>query len=173
MEQISRPYRAQYFVEYIRRLMTQKGYTEEELRGGGLRIYTTLDLSLQAKAEKALLEGLPKGKEDENGIVQPQGALIALDPRTGHILAMVGGRGGQDFFNRAVDAERQPGSAIKPFIYTAAVERGYTPGTVLSMSRWSMSTSTPRKLGVPSLRPKISGAHHPEGGPEHPSTLCR
>ncbi|MGI6036361.1 MAG: penicillin-binding protein 1A [Limnochordia bacterium] len=131
VDQISRPYRAQYFVEYIRRLMMQRGYTEEELRGGGLRIYTTLDLSIQNKAEKALLEGLPQGKADENGITQPQGALIALDPRTGHILAMVGGRGGQDFFNRAVDAERQPGSAIKPFIYTAAVERGYTPGTVI------------------------------------------
>ncbi|HHY46497.1 MAG TPA: penicillin-binding protein, partial [Firmicutes bacterium] len=59
-----------------------------------------------------------------------QGALIALDPETGYILAMVGGRG-QDEFNRATQSYRQPGSAFKPFAYIAAIDKGYTPATVM------------------------------------------
>src|SRR5690606_39846036 len=67
---------------------------------------------------------------DANGLRQPQVALVALDPRNGHIKAMIGGRD-NDQFNRAVQAVRQPGSAIKPFIYTAAVDNGLSPATVL------------------------------------------
>ncbi|MGI6037333.1 MAG: transglycosylase domain-containing protein [Limnochordia bacterium] len=157
-ERTRAPYRAHYFVEYVRKLMHQRGYTDEELRGGGYRIYTTLDLDLQEKAEQALLAGLPQGEKD-----QPQGALVALDPRSGHIKAMVGGRGGQDFFNRAVDAERQPGSAIKPFIFVTALEKGYTPADIFidepfeyedpyTGDIWRPRNYTRRFLGPLSLR---------------------
>jgi penicillin-binding protein 1A len=73
---------------------------------------------------------LPTYRTDAKGVKQPQGALVAIDPRNGHIKAMVGGRG-NDQFNRAVLAERQPGSAFKPFVYLAALESGLSPATVL------------------------------------------
>ena len=142
--------------------MTQKGYTEEELRGGGLRIYTTLDLSLQAKAEKALLEGLPKGKRGrERHRSAPRRPDRPGPPHRPHPRHGRRSRG-QDFFNRAVDTERQPGSAIKPFIYTAAVERGYTPGTVLVDEPMEyVNQYTKRKLGVPSITIEDFGGPSP------------
>lgn len=94
---------------------------------GGLRIESTLDLKLQVLAEKTLLTGLPKLLHDQNGLIQPQGALIALDPRNGQIMALVGGTDYQKSeFNRAVQAKRQPGSSFKPILYAAALNGGYT-----------------------------------------------
>lgn len=94
---------------------------------GGLRIESTLDPKLQVLAEKALLTGLPKLVHDQNGLIQPQGALIALDPRNGQIMALVGGTDYQKSeFNRAVQAKRQPGSSFKPILYAAALNGGYT-----------------------------------------------
>ncbi len=125
---------APYFVDYIIQELTQKhGFAEETLYTEGYKIYTTLDLELQVKAEEALAKRLPAGKADENGILQPQAALVAMDPTNGQIRAMIGGR---DFLNtqlnRAVRAHRQPGSAMKPFVYTAAIDSGlFTPATVL------------------------------------------
>src|SRR5690606_34943460 len=75
------------------------------------------------------LAGIPEGRTDSSGLIQPQGALIALDPRTNHIRAMVGGRG-QDKFNRAVQAYRSPGSAIKIFPFTAAIDKGITAADI-------------------------------------------
>ena len=123
-----------YFVDYIIQELTQKhGFAEETLYTEGYKIYTTVDLELQVKAEEALAKRLPAGKADENGILQPQAALVAMDPTNGQIRAMIGGR---DFLNtqlnRAVRAHRQPGSAMKPFVYTAAIDSGlFTPATVL------------------------------------------
>ena len=97
-----RIFNAPYFVEYILEDLLER-YGEERVFGGGLRVYTTLDLNMQRAAEKALLEGIPIGGEDNRGLTQPQGALLALDPRNGHIRAMVGGRG-EDKFNRSVQA---------------------------------------------------------------------
>ena len=94
---------------------------------GGLRIESTLDLRLQAFAEKALLKGLPELLHDKNGLIQPQGALIAVDPRNGQIAALVGGTDYQKSeFNRAVQAKRQPGSSFKPILYAAVLNGGYT-----------------------------------------------
>ncbi len=94
---------------------------------GGLRIESTLDLKLQILAEKALQKGLPKLLYDKNGLIQPQGALIAVDPRTGQIAALVGGTDYQKSeFNRAIQAKRQPGSSFKPILYAAALNEGYT-----------------------------------------------
>ena len=120
---------APYFIDYVLQQLLER-YGEEMVFGGGLEVYTTLDLEMQRVAEEELIEGLPMGPVDENGLQQPQGALVAIDPRTGYVKAMVGGRG-EDKFNRAVLAKRQPGSAMKPFIYTVAMEQGYSPATVM------------------------------------------
>ena len=112
----------------------------EQVYQGGLRVYSTIDMDLQDAAEAAVAQSLKaldekrealarKSRRTPNDPAPLQAALIAMDPRTGHVRAMVGGR---DFdesrFNRAVQARRQPGSAFKPFVYAAALEAGYTPG---------------------------------------------
>lgn len=119
---------AGYFLEYIREyLIAKQGFTEEQLRFGGYKIYTTLDLDMQNEAERTMLN-LPK----VSAKVQPQGALISLDPKTGGILAMVGGRSyAESQYNRAIYSHRQPGSAIKPFIYATAIENGYTAASII------------------------------------------
>ena len=122
---------ASYFIEYVIAELIER-YGEEKVLAGGLRIYTTLDREMQRTAEQTLLSSLPKGEKDSNGITQPQAALVSVDPRTGEIKAMVGGRGDKgDKFNRAVYAVRQPGSAIKPFLYIVALQQGWTPATII------------------------------------------
>ena len=108
---------ASYFIDYITQLLIDK-YGADAVYKDGLKIYTTLDMDMQKAAETAM-EKLPTFRTDGNGIKQPQGALVAIDPHTGQIRAMVGGRG-TDQFNRATMAERQPGSAFKPFVFIAA-----------------------------------------------------
>ena len=121
--------KAPYFTDYILKDLLAK-YGEEQVYGGGLKVYTTLDLTLQELAEKTLIAPLPEVYEEGSEIAQPQGALVSIEPSTGQIKAMVGGRG-NDKFNRAVQAKRQPGSAMKPFIYVAAIDRGFTPATIV------------------------------------------
>ncbi len=123
---------APYFMDYIRAQLLAR-YGQELVYRGGLKVYTSLDLTLQEIAEKVLISNLPTGKPDAKGLVQPQGALVALDARDGYIRAMVGGRG-TDEFNRAVQSYRQPGSAFKPFVYAAAIQAGYTPSTLIEDS---------------------------------------
>ena len=111
---------APYFVDYVNRIA---GTDNEQ------RIYTTIDLELQEVAEDALkkqLERLDSRTKDQK--VKPQAALVALDPHTGNVVAMVGGRDyATSQLNRATDARRQPGSTFKPFVYAAAVEDGMSP----------------------------------------------
>ncbi|NLW48905.1 MAG: PBP1A family penicillin-binding protein [Firmicutes bacterium] len=116
-----------YFLDYIKEyLIKNEGFTEEQLRFGGYKIYSTLDLSCQREAEKALTT-LPKVPARS----QPQGALITIDPKTGGILAMVGGTNySTSQYNRTVLSHRQPGSAIKPFVYATALEQGFTAATI-------------------------------------------
>ncbi|MCE5212461.1 MAG: PBP1A family penicillin-binding protein [Deltaproteobacteria bacterium] len=122
---------AAYFVENVRRYVQEK-YGADVLYKEGLSIYTTLDLNMQKYAGEAMERGLKEVEERNKyqpGLVQ--GALYCMDVRTGAIRAMVGGR---DFnkseFNRATQSRRQPGSAFKPIIYTAAFDKGLTPATV-------------------------------------------
>lgn len=122
---------ASYFIDYVTQTLIDK-YGADAVYKDGLKIYTTLDLDMQRAAEKALTQ-LPTYTTSKDGIKQPQGALVAIEPSTGHIKAMVGGRG-NDQFNRAVLAERQPGSAFKPFVYLAALESGMTPASVIDDS---------------------------------------
>ncbi|HOD63174.1 MAG TPA: PBP1A family penicillin-binding protein [Smithellaceae bacterium] len=121
---------AAYFVEHVRRYVQEK-YGADVLYKEGLTIYTTLNLSAQTAARDALMRGLSEMEARNKyakGLVQ--GALYCMDVKTGAIRALVGGR---DFtkseFNRAVQSRRQPGSAFKPLIYTAAFDKGMNPST--------------------------------------------
>ena len=117
-----------YFIDYVTQEIAQK-YGDDALYKAGLKIYTTLDTDKQHAAVQAMRH-LPETHTDDQGLTQPQGAIISIDPKTGHILAMVGGRG-QDSFNRASMAVRQPGSAFKPFVYMTAMEHDMTPDTIM------------------------------------------
>lgn len=133
---------AMYFINYVTNLMVDK-YGADALYKEGLKVYTTIDLDLQRMAEQALLTYLPDYYTDANGVVQPQGAVVAIDPKTGYVKAMVGGRG-TDQFNRASMAERQPGSAFKPFVFVTALENNFTPDTVIEDSPITIDGWSPR-----------------------------
>jgi penicillin-binding protein 1B len=126
---------APYFVDYIREELL-KNFSEEEITTGSLRVYTSLDPALQKIAVDAVHNGLnfaneqiaarTKRQKAADNLPGPQAALIALDPHTGEIKAMVGG---SDYaasqLNRIVQAFRQPGSIFKPFVYAAALETAF------------------------------------------------
>jgi penicillin-binding protein 1A len=114
----------QYFVNYVKQqLVSDDDYGPGAVFGGGLRVYTTLDTRLQKMARKAIAQVL----KDPNG---PQAALVAIDPRDGAIRAMVGGSNYRESqFNLAVQGERQPGSAFKPFVLATALDEGISPAT--------------------------------------------
>jgi penicillin-binding protein 1A len=128
---------ALYFTEHIRKYVMEK-YGEEKLYRGGLKIYTTLNLSMQKAAEKACKQGLEEIEQREKygkkgQIVQA--ALLCLDVRTGSVRTMVGGKDfSQNEFNRAVQSRRQPGSAFKPIVYAAALDKGFTPASLINDS---------------------------------------
>src|SRR4029453_17665527 len=93
-----------------------------------IRVQTTIDPDLQTAAENALRHQLELLGKSARGKAKPQGAMVALDVRTGQVLAMVGGRSyAESQLNRATDAKRQPGSVFKPFVYAAAFEAGISP----------------------------------------------
>ena len=114
-----------HFLEGVRRQVMQQFGADDVLKGG-LRIYTTIDMTLQRHAEEAIATRLSQLDKTNN----LEAALVAIDPRTGEVLALVGGR---DFhtssFNRAMQAKRQPGSAFKPLLFAAAIEQGYMPSS--------------------------------------------
>lgn len=125
-EQLKAPGQSEYFAAYVRQLLFQK-YGEAQVYAGGMNVTTTLDLGLQADAEDAIKEGLPDQQHD------PAAALVAMDPRTGQILAMAGGRNwDKSQFNYATGqlsggSGRQSGSAFKAFTLAAAMQAGYNP----------------------------------------------
>lgn len=141
---------APYFVDFVRKELEPK-YGRVLLTKGGLRIYTTLDLKMQRVAVEVLrngVKGIEKalaGKKKAPPSDQPglEASLVALDPTTGDIRALVGGLDyGRSQFNRAAQARRQPGSAFKPFVYAAAFDRGFTPATI--MDDYPISYSIPQ-----------------------------
>lgn len=123
---------APYFIENVRRYVQAK-YGSDVLYKEGLEIYTTLNISMQKSANEALERGLKELEARGNYKKEPvQGALLCMDVKTGAIRAMVGGRDyTKSEFNRTTQSIRQPGSAFKPLIYTAAFDKGLTPATQL------------------------------------------
>ena len=108
----------------------------DALKEGDVTVYTTLDLAAQRSADRAVLRqttAVTRETQYAGSRVKEaaQGALVALDPRTGDIRALVGGRRSKRGFNRAFNAKRQPGSAFKPFVYAAAMRAGMTPATLV------------------------------------------
>ncbi len=129
---------APYFVEYVRQKVEER-FGSSILYSGGLNIYTSINDDLQDFAEQAVRSGLRKieGQRGKKGPlpIPLQAALIAIEPVTGHILAMVGGRDfNESQFNRAWQAVRQPGSAFKPLIYAVALDRGFGASDILDDS---------------------------------------
>jgi 1A family penicillin-binding protein len=144
----------QYFKEQVRRELVDR-FGWQRVYQGGLRVFTTIDMAMQTAAETAIADqikaveqrrsawkarrastrarsGKPDGAPDEDESDPLQAALIAMDPATGQVRAMVGGRDFEESrFNRAVQAHRQPGSAFKPFVYATALESGYSPASVV------------------------------------------
>lgn len=120
-----------YFQEELRRQLVARFGQERVLRGG-LRVYSTYDPRLQASAENAITSRIAQIAKSRPRARELQGSLVAMDANTGDVLALVGGR---DFrassYNRATQSRRQAGSAFKPILYAAALERGYAPGTML------------------------------------------
>jgi len=147
-----------YFVEYVRQVL-EPTYGENGLYRAGLTIYTTLDLQMQRAAEEVMDKALAqfdadKVKEIEKEMAdlkkarkkipvelstttaKVQGALVAIDPRTGGIRALVGGRDFKESqFNRAYQAQRQPGSAFKAFVWAAAVNGPFTEASIVDDDR--------------------------------------
>lgn len=122
---------APHFVMYVREMLNEK-YGEDVVEQGGLEVITSLDATLQAKAEEIVARRAPDMQKNFNA---SNVALTAVDPKTGHILAMVGSR---DYFDINNDgnfnvslAHRQPGSTFKPLVYATAFKKGFTPETVV------------------------------------------
>jgi 1A family penicillin-binding protein len=129
----------QYFKEEVRKQLVDK-FGWQRVYQSGLRVHTTIDLDMQKSAEAQVMRGLEeieKRQVKRGRLTAPaaplQAALVAIDPQSGEVRAIVGGRDfNQSHFNRAIQARRQPGSAFKPFVYAAALERGYTPATLIT-----------------------------------------
>ncbi len=144
--------KAPHFVAYVKEILTQK-LGAKVVNSGGLTVTTTLDLALQEKAQKIVSEEVEKAKKLRVG----NGAAVALDPRSGEILAMVGSKdyaatdSGGFKFNVVTQGLRQPGSAIKPFTYAAGFKKGYTASTVLLDVETKYPSGDPTK---PEYNPK-------------------
>jgi len=159
---------APHFVMYIKEILATK-YGEKMIEQDGLKIYTTLDLYKQKIAEETISEKTKNylEKYDANNA-----ALVAIDPKTGQILAMVGSR---DYFDDSIDGQvnvatrpRQPGSSMKPLVYAALFELGYNPNTILYdvLTNFSTDPASPyipknyngKELGPVTIRQALAGS---------------
>lgn len=167
---------APYFVEWVRQEL--ESHFGKRLYDEGLKVYTSLDVDMQTASERALenqLQAIEAGRHGaykhltyegylarsadggERGAANSpylQGAFVAIDPRSGAVRAMVGGRDfGDSKFNRAVQALRQPGSTFKPVVYAAAVHEGFGPSQVvddspIALDQVSGETWTPQNYDL-------------------------
>jgi len=170
-------FKAPYFVEEVRKyLLHEVGLSIEDVFANGLQIYTTLDWGMQQAAEAAILPDLEKFDEDKRAyfeardrldeFVPVSGALVCLDNREGFegfVRALVGGRDWEtEKFNTVTQARRQSGSSIKPFVWAAALENGYTAASIVVDSpyvrvdqwgqRWAPTNFDNTHLGPVTLR---------------------
>lgn len=135
---------APHFVLWVKEQLEEK-YGERLVEQGGLKVITTLDWDKQQAAETAVSEHV-EATGEQYGF--SNASLVAIDPKTGQILAMVGSK---DYFDDEIDGQvnvalrpRQPGSSFKPIVYTAGFTMGYTPNTVL----WDVKTDFPTVTGT-------------------------
>ena len=155
-------YRYPYFTTYVTHQIEQQFGTQVTFEGG-LQVYTTLDPAMQDIAQDAVSWGIDRARAE--GIGAHQGALVAIRPSTGEILAMVGGATPFSLtnqFNRAWQSHRQPGSSFKAYVYTAEVDAGHPPSTIVEDTpvsypmgdgtRWAPMDDDYRFLGAITLR---------------------
>ena len=158
---------APHFIMYIKSLLSDK-YGEKTLEQGGLKIYTTIDFNKQKIADQVVTE---KTKNYQTKYNANNAALVAIDPKNGQVLAMVGSR---DYFDDSIQGQvnvatslRQPGSSIKPIVYASLFEKGYTPNTILYDVVTNFSNnSTPyiphnynlKEYGPVSIRKALAGS---------------
>ncbi len=155
--------KAPHFVFAVQDYLIEK-YGEDLVRAGGLVVKTTLDMKLQEIAEKVVKEGAERNTTLYKGT---NAALVAADPKTGQILAMVGSK---DYFDRANEGNynvatqglRQPGSALKPFVYLTAFKEGYTPDTVLFDVPTEFVPNNPNCPAVPDYKAANTVCFHPQ-----------
>jgi 1A family penicillin-binding protein len=141
--------RAAHFVMYVRQLLAER-YGDKMVEEGGLRVTTTLDVKMQEEAEHIVYEEVNKAA----GLLVGNGALLAMEPKTGQILVMVGSK---DYFDETTDGnvnvtlrDRQPGSSIKPITYVTAFKQGYTPASLVM----DVKTTFPGGVGLPDYTPE-------------------
>jgi len=154
--------RAPHFVMAVENYLVQK-YGENEVDNGGLKVITTLDWTLQQQAETAVEQGVARNTQLYKAT---NGALVAQDPTTGQILALVGSA---DYFDTSNDGNfdvatqglRQPGSSLKPFIYMTGFQMGYTPDTILFDVPTEFSTNS-QCPAVPNYNSTNTNCFHPQ-----------
>ncbi len=160
-------HKASYFTAYLASQLTNRFGDDAVLRGD-LKVWTTLDLGMQTHAEKLIADLV---KKQGARYKFDQAALVAIDPRSGYIRAMVGGADYQKSqFNRVTQAKRQPGSTFKPFVYLSAFAQGLSPeatasGAVVSYplsggKRWTPRNYDNEKLGVTTYRKALEHSNN-------------
>lgn len=133
--------KAPHFVFFVREYLEEK-YGADEVANAGLRVISTIDYDLQKMAEEVVAKDVPIMMQNFNA---SNAGVVAIDPKSGQILAMIGSRG---YFDEDIDgavnvttSHQQPGSAFKPFVYATALERGYTPETIVFDIKTQFSTA--------------------------------
>ncbi|MEI7749745.1 MAG: PBP1A family penicillin-binding protein [Candidatus Moraniibacteriota bacterium] len=148
---------APHFVMYVKDYLSQK-YGENAIETMGLKVYTTLDWDMQNTAQQIVHDQAIVNEKKSNA---ENAALVAMDPKTGQILSMVGSR---DYFDKSIDgqvnvatAERQPGSSFKPYVYLDAFTKGYSPETILYDTETNFSTDDGKDYKPQNYNGKFNG----------------
>lgn len=148
---------APHFVMYVKEYLATK-FGDLAIEQNGFKVYTTLDWDKQMAAEQAVREGVEKNATKWKA---SNAALVAIDPKTGQILAMVGSK---DYFDASIDGnvnvairDRQPGSSIKPYVYLTAFTKGYTPDTLLYDTPTQFDTNEEKKYEPQNYDGKFRG----------------
>ena len=137
--------KAPYFCDYVMKDLQKLGFTEEDIINGGYKVITTLNYDAQIKANEAILNNLNAWglKNDKN-----QAAVFSFSPIDGRILVYAGGKDySKSQYDRVTQSARPSGSAFKPFIYTAAIEKGYSPNDMIDDLPYKIGDWTPRNYG--------------------------
>ena len=137
--------KAPYFCDYVMKELQKLGFSEEQVVNGGFKVITTLDFNAQTAANEAILKNLNAWglKQDKN-----QAAVFSFSPIDGRILVYAGGKDyGKSQYDRVTQSSRPAGSAFKPFIYTAAIEKGYSPNQMIDDLPFKAGDWTPRNYG--------------------------